>query len=198
MWLNKDALHVPCSNEGHISAMIDWAPSRSTCRHLHQLGVCKLLQCRGQVVYLIGLNGGLEPVLHSLPKLPVWDMNTLSRPVHKPLLLQVDLSPVMQGDQMHIAQGPCKVSTLPSSPCLATQHPSVTANCTSLATELHELLSQVMLETSSPASGDTTPRKPTSIALSAPLTIGVEDPFGPDRPVLAALKLVATSQQVSP
>ena len=58
MQLNKDALHAPLSNEGHISPMIDRAPSRSACGHLCQLEVHKLLQCRNQVVYPEGLNGG--------------------------------------------------------------------------------------------------------------------------------------------
>ena len=62
VWLNGDAQHVPLSKEGHLSAMIDGMPSKSVCRHLHQLEVCKLLQYGDQVVYPEGLNGGLEPV----------------------------------------------------------------------------------------------------------------------------------------
>ena len=138
--LNEEALHVPLSNEGHISVMIDGVvPSRSTCRHLHKLEVCKLLQCGDQVVCPNGMNGGLEPVLLSLPKLPIWNMDTLSRPVHKPLLLQVDLSHVMHGDQMPITPGPCRASTPHSSSCLAMECPSETANCTSMAAKLQEL-----------------------------------------------------------
>ena len=60
--LNKNAQHVPLSNEGHLSTMVDGVPCRSACRHLCQLKVCQLLQCGDQVVYPEGLNGGLELV----------------------------------------------------------------------------------------------------------------------------------------
>ena len=89
--LNEGTLHIPLSNEGHISAMIDEVPSRNACRHLHQLRVYMLPQCRGHVVCPKSLNSGLEPVLLLVPQQPVWDMNTLSGPAHESLLLQVDL-----------------------------------------------------------------------------------------------------------
>ena len=66
-----------------------------------------------------------------------------------------------------------------------------------MATELQELLSQAVLDTSSPASGDSTPRRPISAAQGDPLTIGVEDPLRPYRPVLVTPKPMATSQQAS-
>ena len=66
--LNEGALHVPLSNEGHISTMIDGALSRSTSGHLQQLGVHKLLQCGDHIVCPKGLNGDLEPVVLSLPE----------------------------------------------------------------------------------------------------------------------------------
>ena len=60
VWLNEGTLHVPLSNEGHISTMVDGVLSRSTCGHLHQLEVHKLLQSRDQVVCPKGLKWGLE------------------------------------------------------------------------------------------------------------------------------------------
>ena len=42
--------HMPLSSEGHISVMIDGAPSMNACGHLSQLEVHKLLQCGDQVV----------------------------------------------------------------------------------------------------------------------------------------------------
>ena len=45
---------------------------------------------------------------------------------------------------------------------------------------------------------DTTPRRPTSVALGTPPSIRGGDPCGPERPVLAVPKPVATSQLVSP
>ena len=93
---------------------------------------------------------------------------------------------------------PCRTSTPPSSPHSAMEYPSSTANCPSMAAELHELLSWVMLDTSSPASGGTPPRRTTSVALGDTLTSRVEDPLGSKGPVLAAPKPVATYQLVSP
>ena len=73
MQLNEDYQHIPLSTTGHISAMIDGAPSRSVCGHLSHLEVHKLLQCGVEVVYPEGINGGLELWWVSLPKLPIWD-----------------------------------------------------------------------------------------------------------------------------
>ena len=149
----------PYPMRAHISAMIDGVPSRRTHGHLHQLEVHKLLQCGNHVVCPEGLNGGLEPVLPLLPKLPIWDMNTLGRPVHKPLLLQVDLFHAMLGNKMPTIPGPCRASTPPSSPHLVMECPSEMANHTSMATKLQELLSQMVLHTSNLASGDSTLRR---------------------------------------
>ena len=62
VWLNEDAQHVPLSNKGHLSAMVDGVLCRSMCRHLCQLEVWKLLQYGDQVVYPKGLNRHLKPV----------------------------------------------------------------------------------------------------------------------------------------
>ena len=183
MQLNEGTLYVPLSNEGHIKTMIDGVPSSKTCGYLCQLEVCKLLQCGDQVVCPEHLNRGLEPLLLPFPKPPVRDMDTLSRPVHKPSPLQMDLPSVRLRDQTPITPAPCGASTPPPSLHSTMECPSETATHPSMATELQELLSQVVLDTSSPASGDSTPRRPVSLAKDAPLTIRMEDPFRPDRPV---------------
>ena len=69
VWLCEDSQHVPLSNAGHISVMVDGAPSRSTCRCLSCLEVCKLLQCSSEVVYPEGLNSqsGTQSLPMSLP-----------------------------------------------------------------------------------------------------------------------------------
>ena len=84
---NKDTQHAPPKG-GHLSAMIEGEPSRNACRCLHQLEVCQLLQLEDQVVYLEGLNGGMEPVVTHLPKSLVHGMSML----YEPIFLQVDLS----------------------------------------------------------------------------------------------------------
>ena len=124
-----------------------------------------------------GLNGGLEPVQLSVPQLPMWDMNTLVWPVCKSSQLQVDLPQATLSDKSPFFPGPCKASMLPSSPHPAVKSPSKAVNCTSMATEFQELLSQTLLDTSGPASEDTTLRRPISVAQVMPWTIGEEDPL---------------------
>ena len=160
IWLNKGALHVLLSDEGHISAIINGMPSRSACGHLSQIEVCKLLQCGDQVVYPKGLNGGLEPKRFSLPGPPVWYMDALGKPTHKPLLLKVDLSSIKPRDQMSIAPASCTTSTSPSPPHSTMGHPSGTTTSTSMTAELHKLLSWAILDTYGSVPGHTTPRRP--------------------------------------
>ena len=85
--LCEDSWHVPLSNTSHLSIMVDGAPSRSACRCLSHLGVHKLLQFGSKVVYLEGLNGGLEPLWVPLPKQLIWDAESTSGPA----VLQVNL-----------------------------------------------------------------------------------------------------------
>ena len=73
VWLCKDSQHVPLSNAGHLSILVDSAPSRSACRCLSHLEVHKLLQFGNEVVYPEGLNGGLEPLWVPLLKQSIWD-----------------------------------------------------------------------------------------------------------------------------
>ena len=145
-----------------------------------------------------GLNRGLEPVQISILQLPMYDMNTLGRPVHESLELRMYLPQAMPSDKMPFFPGPCKVSTAPSSSCLAGESPNEEANCIGMATKLRELLSLMVLDTSGPASGDSTPRRPTSVAWVTPSTIRQKDLLRPDQPDLALPKLVTISQQVLP
>ena len=198
MQLNEDAQHAPLSNKGHLSTMVDGAPCRSTCGHLCQLEVCKLLQCGDQVVYPKGLNGDLEPVQTLLSGSLIWGMDTLGEPTCEPSFLLVDLSCVTLGDHTPKAPAPCRTSTPPPSPHSATECPSSTGTHPSMATKLHEFLSWAMLDTSSQASWGTTPGRPTSVALGNAPTSRVEDLPELKRPVLAIPKPVATFQLASP
>ena len=116
--------------------------------------------------------------------------------------LQVDHSGAVLGDKMPHIPGSPKTSTLPFSPhsaveCPSTEANSAEANCTSMAAELQQLLLWMVLDTSGPASGDSSPRRPLSVAWVTTLTIRGEDLLRSDRPVLATHLLVTTSQQVS-
>ena len=91
MQLNEGSQHIPLSTARHISAMIDGTLRRNACWCLSQLEVCKLLQSGVEVVYPEGLNGGLEPLWVSLPKLPIWDLDSHAESACKPMPLQVNL-----------------------------------------------------------------------------------------------------------
>ena len=73
--------HLPLSDARHISILVDRAPSRSACGHLSQLEVHQLLYSGGVVIYTEGLNGGLEPVQVTLPKLPLLEMESTSEDI---------------------------------------------------------------------------------------------------------------------
>ena len=81
----------------------------------------------------------------------------------------------------------------PSSPShLTMEHPPKTASYISMTAEIQELLSQAMLDTSSEASGDCTPKRPPSVALGTPASTRVEDPFEHIATALQASLWVAT------
>ena len=65
--------HVPLSNKGHISTMMDSMPSVNAHGWLYQLPICKLWQHGEKVMCLEGLNGDLEALQFTFPELPLWD-----------------------------------------------------------------------------------------------------------------------------
>ena len=144
-WLNEGTLHTPLSSEGHISVMIGRAPSMNACGHLSQLEISKFLQCGDQVVCPKGLNGELEPMQFTFSEPPVWNMDALGKPTCEPSLLQVYLSNMKLGDEASIASVPMS-SMPPSSMHPTTKYPCEAAS--SMTTELQELLSWAMLDTS--------------------------------------------------
>ena len=78
VWVSEDVQHLPLSDARHISVLVGRTPSRSACGQLSQLGVCQLLHSGRVVIYPGGLNVGLEPVQVTLPKLPLWEMESSS------------------------------------------------------------------------------------------------------------------------
>ena len=135
MWSCEDSQHVPLSNAGHISVMVDGAPIRTTCRWLSCLEVCKLLQCGSEVVYPEGLNGGFKPIWVLLPKQLVWDMES----TNKPAMLQVNLPRTTHGDvTMATSQwSSMPISSLPS----VTECPSDTVTRPTMEEGVERLLS---------------------------------------------------------
>ena len=87
VWLCEDSHHAPLSDTGHLSIMVDGAPSRSTCGCLSCLEIYKFLQCGREVVYPEGLNWGFELIWVPLPKQSVWDAESTDEPA----MLQINL-----------------------------------------------------------------------------------------------------------
>ena len=140
VWVNEDMQHLPLSNAGHISVLVDGTPGRSTCGQLSQLEVCQLLYLGGVVIYPKGLNGGLEPLWVTLPNLPLWEAESTSEDTW----LQITLPRPTQGDS------PGAVSlwllTPVSSPHSITECPSEVVTGPSMTEEIEELLSNPMFK----------------------------------------------------
>ena len=75
--MNDAVAYAPLSSEGHIDVMTDSITSVNACSHPDQMLVQKLLQCRGWVVCLEGLHGGLEALLFDFEELPLWNVTTV-------------------------------------------------------------------------------------------------------------------------
>ena len=152
MWLCKDSQHVPLSNTGHLSIMVDGAPSRSACRCLNHLEVHELLQFGSKVVYPEGLNGGFKPLWVPLAKQLILDAESTS----KPAILQVNLPRTTPGDKPIVA--PQQSSTPFSTPRFVTEYPSDIATGPSMVEEIEGLFSSAMLDTSGQPSVHISPR----------------------------------------
>ena len=195
---NKGVLHVPLSSKSHISAMINRTLSRSTCRCLCQLQAQKLLQCESHVVYLEGLNRGLEPVPISIPQLPMW--------------IQIPLAGLSASRCCFrwTSHRQCQVTK-----CLSSQAPAKPQHYLPPCIQLQSVLPKWLTAPAWPPcfkssylkqcltppvqpQGGSSPRRPISVAQVAPSTIRAKDTLRPDRPILGMPKLEAASLQASP
>ena len=95
---------------------------------------------------------------------PVWNMAAPGKPTHEPSLLQVNLCSMKPKDETPIAVVSLIASMPPSSIHPTMEHPSMT-------TELQELLSWAMPDTSDPVPGHTVPKRSPLVTLgSQPFT----------------------------
>ena len=170
----------PCSNEGHISAMMDGTPSTDACNQLHQLQVCKLLQHGDKVVCPKGLNSELKPLQFTFPELPLWDTASPREPFQEPQLLEVDLGHVQPEGMPTAIQAHATTPALTHPPADIIEPPCDIA----MAIKLHlqgalEQLQQASSAASTLVSQHRMPRmEPPSAALGAPpSTEGTEDPL---------------------
>ena len=159
---------------------MDGAPSADACSQLYQLQVCKLLQQKGMVVCLEGFNSKLEGLQFTFQELPLWNTANPGEPVHKPQLIEVDLSSVQPESVMTAIQVPHHISTTPS-PAETTKPPGDIAMAINLQLQgALEWLQQTSPAASAPvAQHSTLKRELPSAALGAlPSTRETEDPLG--------------------
>ena len=126
----EDMPHLPLSDARHISILVDGAPGRGACGCLRQLEVCQLLYLGGVVIYPEGLNGGLESVWVTLPKLPHLEVESTSKDTQ----LQITLPRTTQGDSLGAV--PLWSLTQVSSPHSMTECPSKVATGLSTMEEI--------------------------------------------------------------
>ena len=105
--MNDAMAHMLLSSVWHIGTMTGDLPSQNACGHLHQLCVQQLLQCRGWVVCLDGLNGELESLVFNFKELPLWNVANMGESSRDPSMIDVDL-----GDVVHTASPPLEQKTL--------------------------------------------------------------------------------------
>ena len=152
--LHEGTCHMPLPKEGHLSILPQRGAEEAPCGWISQLEVCQLLVTGPQVIYPIGLNGQEEPIITSLPQLLA---NSVSLTAGKPIYLGIDIPspPVEEPDQKILPLG--DVSPI----VVASPHKSPPKSEGSMTTEVSNLLSRALLETSSCGTKQSSPRKPT-------------------------------------
>ena len=173
MWVSTDLQHISLFNARHISILVDGTPGRSTCGQPSQLEVCQLLQLGSEVVYPEGLNGGLELVWVTLPKLPIWEAESTGKATQ----LQITLPRTTQGDSPKAI--PVWLLMLVSSPHSVTECPSERVAGPSMMEEIEELLLNHMFEMPGESSMYTSPRRPPFTAPNDPAASREEIPPDP-------------------
>ena len=163
VWLCEDSWHVPLFNAGHLSIMVDGAPSRSACGCLSHLEVCKPLQFGRGVLYPEDLNGSLEPLQVPLPKQSIWNAESIS----KPTILQVNLPRTTPGNKpiVTLQQSLMLIST----PHSITEYPHDIATSPSMEEEIEGLFSSTMLDMLRQPSVCISPRRPAPVAPNTPV-----------------------------
>ena len=183
--LNMDAHHMPLPKEGHLSVLMEGGTSSATCRWISQLDICQLLSSGSQVIYLVGLNGCVIPVIMSLPE-SLAKGTTMLR--SKPIYLSVDIpQSATKGHESKVpSPGGHSFPILTTSPIRAPL-PKVEGQV-SMTMEVRELLSQVVSDTSVQVlvGSPHTPKRLEPMVLVMPLPPKLED----------FPKLVDTSSQV--
>ena len=172
VWFNKDTWHTPLPKEGHLGILPEGGTNKTTCGRISQLEVCQLLWSDLQVVYPVGLNGHEIPLITTLPGSLA---NGTSLTGGKSVYLKVDIPQSIMGesDQKALPPGKCP-SILMVKATLPKPEREV-----SMTTEVRELLSQVILDTSGHMPGNSTPKRPNPMVVLTPPPHKLRNPSGP-------------------
>ena len=174
--------HLPLPNARYISILVDGAPGRSACGWLSQLEVCQLLHLGGVVTYPGALDGGLEPVQVTLPKLPLWEVESTSKDTG----LQITVPRATQGDSLEAV--PLWSLTLVSSPHSITECPSKVVTGHRMMEEIEDLLLNPVFEMQGESSMCNSPRRPPLMVLLDTMVSKEENPPNPGGAFLGYLK----------
>ena len=162
---NGDTHHVPLPKEGHLCVLTEGGTSSASCRQISQLEVCPLLHSHLQIVYPIGLNGCEAPAIVFPPRSLARGANLLGG---KPIYLKVGImqSMVEVSEPKAVPSGICPSTLMASS--IKTTPPKVEEEV-SMTTEVRELLTQAVLDTSGHGSTNSTPKRLNPIVVLTPL-----------------------------
>ena len=150
--LYEDSNHTPLPKDKHIGILPWGKVEESPYGWISQLKVCQLLSARPQVIYLVGLNGGDQPVTITLPE-----------PLHSSSSITIDKHPHMRIDILLLSPEESECTTLPLGGAHAI--PSATTPKTpwkpriSLTAEVNDLLKCGMADNSSCESEHSTSEK---------------------------------------
>ena len=151
---------LPLSNEGHLSTMVNGVPCRTMCRHFHQLEVCQLLQYEepGCVPRRTkqGLGASANLTVRTTPpgNECTWQLC--------PWTIIPTGGPLQGNTGRPYTWGPNSLQNLNSIfplPILPWNVPLKQIATSAWTTEVQELLSHAMPDTSSQALGDSTPKR---------------------------------------
>ena len=132
--------HAPLPNGKHLGILSQGEAEETSSRQISQLNICQLLSTSPQVIYPSGLNGHGKPVITTLPE-PLSSSKSIITNKHS--YLQIDISFKRELDTKTLLLGKASVILKTVSP-----KSSPEPKC-SLAAEVDNFLTQVMADTSS-------------------------------------------------
>ena len=164
--------HTPLPKGKHLGILPRRKAEESPYGQISQLKVCQLLSAGPRVVYLVGLNGGDQPVIINLPEL-LHSSSSITTNEHPHM--RIDICPLPPEEPEHTtlpldgAHG-IPAATTPKTPCKSR---------ISLMAEVDDLLNQAMADDSSCKSEHSTAGKAAAAEVVMSLSHKLEAPAPP-------------------